>query len=461
MCGSKSSTYVYKMSVLVETSVGDIVIDLDVEQCPTLCENFLKLCKLKFYNFSPIYNICKDSVCQSGDPNYPQGDGGRSAKGVLANKQLFFEAKACGNHAKTGTVSMALVRAGSYAGSYDYSGDTKKEQDSNRSETLVAGSQFLISLGTRATNMNKQAAVFGQVVEGFDTLDLINTAATDDSGRPWKDIRIKHTYVLEDPFPDPEGFEEPAMSPGPSDLQLSLVRESENQEHAHDHSTPPIQDDQALDKKTLEEKSEDQSELDQEKAARQRRAQAQALTLEVIGDLPSADASPDANTLFVCKLNSITQDEDLELIFSRFGEIRSCRIVRDKDTGDSMQYGFIKFADRASCEKAYFKMQSALIDDRRIHVDFSQSVSKRNERARERSPQSRYLPRYPTRDRPRDGERRDWDRSRNKDRPSDGDRPRDWDRSRNRDRPRDGERPRDRDRTHDRYANRDRDRDRG
>lgn len=30
----------------------------------------------------------------------------------------------------------------------------------------------------------------------------------------------------------------------------------------------------------------------------------------------------------------------------------------------------------ASCENAYFKMDNVLIDDRRIHVDFSQSVAK-------------------------------------------------------------------------------------
>merc|ERR1712130_63690 len=29
-----------------------------------------------------------------------------------------------------------------------------------------------------------------------------------------------------------------------------------------------------------------------------------------------------------------------------------------------------------ACEKAYFKMDNVLIDDRRIHVDFSQSVSR-------------------------------------------------------------------------------------
>merc|ERR1711874_687829 len=34
------------------------------------------------------------------------------------------------------------------------------------------------------------------------------------------------------------------------------------------------------------------------------------------------------------------------------------------------------FEDTKPCEDAYFKMDNVLIDDRRIHVDFSQSVSK-------------------------------------------------------------------------------------
>lgn len=33
------------MSVLLETSRGDIVVDLYVEDCPKTCLNFLKLCK--------------------------------------------------------------------------------------------------------------------------------------------------------------------------------------------------------------------------------------------------------------------------------------------------------------------------------------------------------------------------------------------------------------------------------
>lgn len=37
---------------------------------------------------------------------------------------------------------------------------------------------------------------------------------------------------------------------------------------------------------------------------------------------------------------------------------------------------WLRRPQQEDCEKAYFKMDNVLIDDRRIHVDFSQSVSK-------------------------------------------------------------------------------------
>jgi hypothetical protein len=44
------------MSVLFETSLGDLVIDLEVEACPKTCENFLKLCKMYYYNLNAFFN---------------------------------------------------------------------------------------------------------------------------------------------------------------------------------------------------------------------------------------------------------------------------------------------------------------------------------------------------------------------------------------------------------------------
>ena len=96
----------------------------------------------------------------------------------------------------------------------------------------------------------------------------------------------------------------------------------------------------------------------------------------MIGDLPHADVEVPKNELFIAKLNKATEDADLELIFSRFGRIESCDIVRDWKTGDSLNFAFIAFEEEKSCVEAYKKMNNVLIDDSRIRVDFSQSVAK-------------------------------------------------------------------------------------
>ena len=107
-----------------------------------------------------------------------------------------------------------------------------------------------------------------------------------------------------------------------------------------------------------------------------RESKANAQILEMVGDIPDADARPPENVLFVCKLNPVTTAEDLEIIFSRFGPIQSCEVIQDHKTGDSLQYAFIEFENEEDCVNAYFKMDNVLVDDRRIHVDFSQSLAK-------------------------------------------------------------------------------------
>lgn len=156
-------------------------------------------------------------------------------------------------------------------------------------------------------------------------------------------------HHADDPFPDPDGLEIPPNSPVPTAKQLASLRVGDEEE---------IEEDGDADAK--------------EEARREREARAQALTLEMVGDLPFADVAPPENVLFVCKLNAVTKSEDLELIFSRFGEILSCEIITDPKTGDSLQYAFIEFKNQEDAERAYLKMDNVLVDDRRIHVDFSQ-----------------------------------------------------------------------------------------
>ena len=313
-----------------------------------VAHSFLKLCKIKYYNYSPVYNVQPNFSFQTGDPIGPESkdsDGGSSIwalpdggtkRASRADKRTFLpEISKKRKHAERGTVSMATT------------------QSKVNPDDRYAGSQLLITLGEGIEQLDGKAAIFGEVVEGFDALEKINTTFIDQSGRPLQDIRILHTVVLDDPFDDLPGLVEPPQSPVPSAEQRATVR------IAHDE--------------VLEENA-DPEQL--EKLRREREARAQALTLELIGDLPFAEVTPPEQILFVCKLNPVTRDEDLELIFSRFGKILSCEVIRDKKTGDSLQYAFIEFANKEDCERAYFKMQGVLIDDHRIHVDFSQSVSK-------------------------------------------------------------------------------------
>lgn len=82
---------------------------------------------------------------------------------------------------------------------------------------------------------------------------------------------------------------------------------------------------------TQPKETEDEYVTDEEERERRRKdASAAALTLEIVGDLPHAEIKPPENVLFVCKLNPVTRSEDLELIFSRFGTICSCEVIKDK-----------------------------------------------------------------------------------------------------------------------------------
>ncbi|KAF9057524.1 cyclophilin-like domain-containing protein [Panaeolus papilionaceus] len=337
------------MSVLLETSLGDIVIDLEVDNCPKTCENFLKLCKAYYYNLNAFFNgvflsisfvqiidtltVSKDFLAQTGDPT-ATGTGGESIWSYIASQSSseisiprYFppEIQPKLKHNSKGTVSMAVAPAleGQKGG---------------------CGSQFFITLADNIDYLDGKHAVFGHVVEGLETLDKLNEVFVDQDGRPFKDVRIRHVIILDDPFDDPPGLIRPPSSPT----------------RPPDNSTRIAEDEDPL--ATLPEEEE-------EKIRREKAAAASALTLEMVGDLPFANVRPPENVLFVCKLNPVTRDEDLELIFSRFGTIMSCQVIRDKRTGDSLQYAFIEFDKREDAEQAYFKMQNVLVDDRRIWVD--------------------------------------------------------------------------------------------
>ena len=330
------------MSALLITSLGNIYFDLYYKDCPLASKNFLKLCKIKFYTNNLIYSVQKDFIAQSGSPsNCDNSPNNKSIYGIISknNKDVFFKdaIRPKYQHNKKGLLCTANIGP-----------------DTNTSTFYITlSSNNLISLNGKHT-------IFGEVIKGFDVLDKINDSYCDEDNRPFRNIRILHCIVLNDPFDDLEGMVIPEKSP-------EYKRDLSDNKH--------LDDDFDIDKFFNENDTEEKI----KEKLREQESKNKTVMLELLEDLPNSNVKPPKNVLFICRLNPTTQAKDLETIFEQFGPIKDCKIVRDKKTKQSLKYGFIEFEKIEDCEKAYLKMDGALIDDFRIKVDFSQSVKNVND----------------------------------------------------------------------------------
>ena len=131
-------------------------------------------------------------------------------------------------------------------------------------------SNFFITL-TKAhlSSLNGKHTVFGKVEEGFDVLKRINQIYVDKGYRPQLNIRILHTYILEDPFDD----------------QFSSLKIPESPKLTED--TDRLQ---AVEHFEMLNKNKTEHEIMEE--IKLQKAKKQAITLEMLGDLPDADVKP-------------------------------------------------------------------------------------------------------------------------------------------------------------------------
>lgn len=329
------------MSVLVETTVGDIVVDLHYGEHKIESYNFLKLCKSQFYQNQCLYDLQKNYSVEFGDALLGYEDRkelrvhNTSIEGILRQEKEFSRGKLI-RPTKSSTARKNACKG--------LLGVLVVHQE--RNPLPLIGSKSIITLN-EGNNDFGDVVFFGKILkECWPILDKINTSITDNSRRPLYDIRIRKMHIIFDPFPDPDTF-----------LVYNVSLPTENVRLPYD----------VLNK----------FQGDSAKAEIERDIRRKELSLEVIGDIPTIGIKPSESVLFICKLNPLTRARDIATIFARFGEIISVEIVRDKESGHSLGYGFIEFNDKKSCEVAYKKMDGILIDDKRVRVDFSQSIKKR------------------------------------------------------------------------------------
>ena len=151
--------------VMLETNLGNIVIEFFPDDAPNHVDNFISLVESGFYDGTIFHRIIPDFMIQGGDPNTIDGD--PSTWGI-GGPETRVDAEFNSIKHNRGIVSMA------------------RSADPNS-----GGSQFFI-VHENSNFLDEQYSVFGRIVteESFETLDKIAAVRTDA-----KDIPINATQV--------------------------------------------------------------------------------------------------------------------------------------------------------------------------------------------------------------------------------------------------------------------------
>jgi cyclophilin family peptidyl-prolyl cis-trans isomerase len=154
---------------VIETDMGNIVIDLFEEVAPKHVEVFKKLINEKFYDSLYFHRVIPGFIIQGGDPNSRDNDRSNDGMGQPDQPTVPAELSKIGH--TRGMVSMAM-------------------KDNINSGT----SQFFILAG-KAEHLDKTFSLFGKVVEGMDVVDKIIKVPADRNDNPNEHVYMKKVTI--------------------------------------------------------------------------------------------------------------------------------------------------------------------------------------------------------------------------------------------------------------------------
>ena len=163
--------------VILETTQGEIVIDLFHVDAPNHSENFLMLSQTGYYEGTLFHRIIPGFMIQSGDPNSISGDPNTWGQGGAGAVSDQIDAEFNNIKHDRGIVSMA------------------RSADPNS-----AGSQFFI-VHKDSHFLDENYTVFGRIIteSSFETLDKIAAVQTGTNDRPVnpEQVKIEKAIVVE------------------------------------------------------------------------------------------------------------------------------------------------------------------------------------------------------------------------------------------------------------------------
>ena len=153
----------------LQTSMGDIEVELFTEATPITAGNFISLAEAGFYTDVKFHRVIPGFMAQAGDP-LTKDDSQEALWGTGGPGYTIEDEFVPGLSNVRGTLSMA--NAGPNTG----------------------GSQFFINVADN-TFLDGKHAVFGRVVSGMDIVDAMVTVETDGQDRPVEAIVIQEVIL--------------------------------------------------------------------------------------------------------------------------------------------------------------------------------------------------------------------------------------------------------------------------
>lgn len=171
---SEEVTNLVKIDVKNE---GIMIVELYPNIAPITVENFKNLVSEYFYDGLIFHRVVKDFVIQAGDPSGSAKEGSaKTIKGEFSKNGV----ENILSHVR-GVISMARLGA----------------QEETEETMNSASSQFFI-VHKDATYLDGSYAGFGMLIHGFDVLDSIASASTNENEKPINDRVINSIrFVVE------------------------------------------------------------------------------------------------------------------------------------------------------------------------------------------------------------------------------------------------------------------------
>ena len=96
--------------------------------------------------------------------------------------------------------------------------------------------------------------------------------------------------------------------------------------------------------------------------------------------------------IFVAKLAFKTTAEDLRALFEQFGEVESCKVIMDHETGRSKCYGFVEMPNDAEAYKAIVETDETVFMGNELQVKKSRPQEGAVKPAKPQRPRTHYHP---------------------------------------------------------------------